>query len=1049
MNESSPHVFSREFKKRRFKLPRLKSNKRRTLIGLGVVGVVVLAIAGYGIYEYLKPVYVIGGTKISREDISQYAKAIDEYKAANKDVNFGGDSKQVAVDDLVMNAALVNEMQERKDDFYATARKTLSKRYEAKEASPQVKKMLQARGENELFRTHMKNDLIAVKDILVVYTPLDSPLYLDKKPEEIKRLRQEAYDRLNKDFLPLMDSGLSKDAIGKQADVAAYDASKKAQNENWEQYTQKNVVVADFRASVLPDQKAFNEQDITDYYGVPVADLQSTSEKVAALEKTGQTTGLFASKSGSYMIVRLEKTAGGPYGSWESFVNKYKKKYVNSRFAYLAAPSKGTIMQFGNRVSEAFTTPGLQKAKAQVPGGCNSHLVTFALQSVDADAWANIGGTSVSWFRASHTCGSAWTGTKNFTTPAGGAYRLLDNCYGNQPTWNITGHPAGYDFLGTVTTEGLFVNPYAGFPQWTPSRINGVGDIYIDFHYRARVPPVFKASNLDFANCNGIVGWIFDSRAWNWQPAVTIWVDGRPGQGGKAWNIGTANVYRPDVGAAYPGIPWERNNHGFSVDPRNAPLNIDFFDGNNHPIYLVASALSDGSQYEFASANIRCPSPPPTEASKQPSASANLGPDNEEPSQATFTSRITQTGTPYAATFSREYYVVRRGSASKEMIATAKFAPALSANPFSGSTTSNWGPENAVVTDVLQAAKLNLKTGDKVCAEVTVSPARVRVNYRGIIVSTLEASRTTGAECDVMTDKPYVSFLGNDVYAGGAFVSGGACTSVSGMDIRAFSKVSGTQVLGSGTQLAAGAMAAIDGFSSGVGNSGASQTRLTFANNGGGYGGNFGQSRCIPDYYSQAPGSPNVVGAVSPPAAGSNTQHVRPTGSFVRVNGATNLSGKAAIYVDGDVVIDNNIQFASTNWADRDSVPSFYLVVRGNIYISSGVSRLDGVYVAQPNGPNGGVIYTCTKSDGVRYTAAELGSNCNSQLTVNGNFVSKQTRLLRTKGSMRDGRSNYTGNAAEVFRFSPETYVGTPAIPPVTGGSSEKTQSYTTLPPVL
>jgi hypothetical protein len=340
---------------------------------------------------------------------------------------------------------------------------------------------------------------------------------------------------------------------------------------------------------------------------------------------------------------------------------------------------------------------------------------------------------------------------------------------------------------------------------------------------------------------------------------------------------------------------------------------------------------------------------------------------------------------------------------------------------------------------------------------ITSQYAKGNVNPSGDIIHDTDLTGpVSDTACETVVNKPYVSVYGNDVYAGGVFMSGGACSGAPASgDIRA--NLSGTR--GSGVQLAAFAMNAIDKFASAKYRTSSPQapTGLTFANTSGTgtYGGSFGAARCIPDYFGDG-----TAGKTFAPTFGGFTdgpQYVRPAGGTLEITGATIGHGQqSALYVDGNVVISNDILYDLNSWSSVDDIPSLYVVAKGNIYITGNVSQLNGVFVAQPGG---GTIYTCAKSNGTLWATnaaapaqSEAYQRCNNQLTVYGSFIAQQVRLLRVNNSLRDAggdNANGTSNAAEVFKFSPEAYLVKPAIPATGPGTSEANQYYTTLPPVL
>ena len=161
-------------------------------------------------------------------------------------------------------------------------------------------------------------------------------------------------------------------------------------------------------------------------------------------------------------------------------------------------------------------------------------------------------------------------------------------------------------------------------------------------------------------------------------------------------------------------------------------------------------------------------------------------------------------------------------------------------------------------------------------------------------------------------------------------------------------------------------------------------------------------------------------------------------------------SERITVYVpQGDVYIDNDIAYPA-NWTAGD-VPLFQLVVgQGNIYIKNTVSRVDGVFIAQKVGNNGGSIYTCATSAAPLNpaTTPNFYSLCNRKLTINGAFIANHVQFLRTRGTRQQATPNEasgSGNLAEVFNFSPALWMAQP----VPETSASHYDSITSLPPVL
>lgn len=298
-------------------------------------------------------------------------------------------------------------------------------------------------------------------------------------------------------------------------------------------------------------------------------------------------------------------------------------------------------------------------------------------------------------------------------------------------------------------------------------------------------------------------------------------------------------------------------------------------------------------------------------------------------------------------------------------------------------------------------------------------------------------SRTCTATFVAYT-KPYMKVFNGDMQAGAVFAPSGATvctTAASSGQIKAFNKSespsSPANYSGSGASVAVMALQSIQGFVSAANASGATPpTGLTFANTSGGYGGNFGDSGCVPDYWSLA---------ISPLGG----PRILTPGDIPGSNGSSNnFTGKLDIFVNGDVHLRTDIRYNAAGWT-RTTTPSFRLIVRGNIYIDSSVTQLDGLYVAL-----GGTIYTCANGIGSP-TAVFVQSGCNSQLRINGSFIANEVKFLRIANSLKDAttpETAATSRAAEIFTYSPDVWF---AVPQNTGGDDSTYDAITSMPPIL
>jgi len=263
---------------------------------------------------------------------------------------------------------------------------------------------------------------------------------------------------------------------------------------------------------------------------------------------------------------------------------------------------------------------------------------------------------------------------------------------------------------------------------------------------------------------------------------------------------------------------------------------------------------------------------------------------------------------------------------------------------------------------------------------------------------------------------------------------------------------------GSGTQFAAQATGNISGFSSAMlrAASPLPPTGLSFANTVA-PAGQFGGSHCMTDYFATVPGSFTAQNSVNLTALGGSTVSAfRPPDPYFTLSGGNVTAGERhTIYVDGDVVINGNIDFPGAGGRGNiDQIASFYLIVRGNIFINDNVSLLNGIFIAQPgSAPGSGSIYTCSSNNAV-YSDALMFDRCGSQLRINGALVAQNIEWLRTFGSLRNSTPTENPNtgpvfAGEIINFSPDTYLITPTTPTTSSGTGSRYEYITSLPPVL
>lgn len=371
-----------------------------------------------------------------------------------------------------------------------------------------------------------------------------------------------------------------------------------------------------------------------------------------------------------------------------------------------------------------------------------------------------------------------------------------------------------------------------------------------------------------------------------------------------------------------------------------------------------------------------------------------------------------------------------------------------------------------------------LQAGDRVCVTVRITPGSGRIDPNGNVIT--PPVTTTRQGCDVVENHPYVRAFGADMFAGTVGCSPDAgwpntdATNDNG-GIYGSGRDVGNGANGSANQLALLALGPILGFRSGaLRTTAAPFTALNFANTATPNGRVGVNSHCPSNFFGERPaGLPTVPAAVdfNNNVWTSNTYTVNAPAGGYRLPVGLNFNKRIRIYVNGDLIINNPISFATGPWASTAQIPRLTIIVNGNIYIHNTVTRLDGVFIAQadsrPEIPNvyiPGTVYTCTKVDGTLFTQAELYGQCNHQLVINGALVANRVKFLRTFGSTRDSRGineRPTGNAtcsngglaasascaAEVINYTPEIYMAPPE--PGSPGSGGGRYDYIVFPPPI
>ncbi len=364
-----------------------------------------------------------------------------------------------------------------------------------------------------------------------------------------------------------------------------------------------------------------------------------------------------------------------------------------------------------------------------------------------------------------------------------------------------------------------------------------------------------------------------------------------------------------------------------------------------------------------------------------------------------------------------------------------------------------------------------LDGGTSATYNYTANPGQtVQVNDTGVSGSAPNtyafAISIGGNPCPVdvlVGNKSYLKIYGSDVWVGGGFEPAPCDAAANNGHIYTFAReVSPGQYIGSSAQLTVTALLTINEFysvSTKTPAPPAPPKGLTFANNTAAntYGGNFGGSRCITNYWEDtADDELRGVGPFSGSFAPGLHQYVNDSALTIGAPLTVPLGSQVAIFVDGDVQINANIERAG-GATNTSQLPYLAIIARGDIKIASGVTRIDALLVAQQRDTDsGGVIHTCTATDGGTFNSTTLYGSCSgSQLIVNGAMVAQRVDYHRVFGTLSGGQPGElagSSQAAEIVNYTPDFYLApTPLRRPGDNNNSTGVSRYdaiSTMPPV-
>ncbi len=305
---------------------------------------------------------------------------------------------------------------------------------------------------------------------------------------------------------------------------------------------------------------------------------------------------------------------------------------------------------------------------------------------------------------------------------------------------------------------------------------------------------------------------------------------------------------------------------------------------------------------------------------------------------------------------------------------------------------------------------------------------------------------------------PAIQAFRGDVIAGAPIFESGGCSTSGAGEVQTYNQGSSGSYKGSGGQLGVMSRGSIIEFVSASLRT-ASPTKpngLSFSNTP--TPGNFAHlSLSCTNYFSDyddAVASTTNAGFIANalPTTFGAERILSHRGNLI-IPGYSPFPGKITVYVNGDLSVIGNIQYTN-GYASVASIPNVRFIVRGNIYISPNVTRLDGTYIAMPvDAANGGAVFTCSPI-GTSPEYDELKDNCAkaTPLRFYGSVLAKYIHLHRLAGTSNDANIGADYNdptlTGETFVESPLHWIVRPQTSG-TAGQSTKYESVTKLPPVL
>src|SRR5680860_589372 len=1072
-------------------------HKKKFIVGAIITGVIVIIGAVLAV-AYLLPKIpstkdgdiVIGGTTITQQRLSNYTQAIDDFRKANPDAMLEGDSKAIASDDLIMNAALKQ---------YATQynqtvsnKEVLAEAYIEAASDQEADAIIDSklgdalslsriRNENVAYQKKLAPYVLAMKSLFGMKITFDTPYFLGLPTDKIQAAYDSSIAKLSTEILPLFNEKQSKEEIAKKADVNLLES--RVTDANDLRNSTGPLLRATFDEEYLADGQHYKKiEDSAGYVRGDVGQLYNMDEKMATLKDVGDFTDVFSAQTGEFAIVRLESKTDGKFNSWQEMLESFKKEYAYDSISSIVSDVSSGTQVFLEKTVKTIASIGVDKASA---ARCGGHEVNLVIRSLDVTNQMYFEGVRVNVNgqpKYSDYC-PGFAVNENVTTTDTVHY----TCYAREPTYTLLSAPDGYVFQGLSK------------PSWAEADINaGPPTVDVIFRFsRGGGPIVDPPGPIDSSDACDPISITVEPRTYPavshtapngqsyYYPQTTIPVRvSTPRQNpiGTYSSKTTVDITAANTtGDAYTVTYAETSNHVSSytdvyrtvidygwirqfaetpiVCPEDPEDETPCTGGEVYEIDPIWGVVGSHQVYDHTNTNYTGPA----------SWASAIGPCYDYSLTANVSSNyaaveadaLVSVGASIgSATYTGRYHTHSRNAQwqlVKLIIQPNSPVPSLSnSNSWSdpcgrlspyGSCSSIASGSTIVGTSVWSSAPVSQTIGDypagtKVCFALGVQP-RAAWHLNHIDNQWNHSAFSLLGSCIIVVKKPKVQVWGGDLSTGGLVATS---TSVKSLD-------GAQRTFGSWVEYGIFATGSITGTASGSAFAGpglpdstvCKYSTLSFAN--------ADSSACGTNtnkgYYTTSGLIANVVASF--PGAGETilvdtitTNDLFAGGTYVgtrtgnlTLNTSEIAPGKSIILkVSGTVTIAGNQTYSNGPYTDISQLPQL-IIIANKIIINSNVTRVDAWLIA--DGADG-ILETCNTGS----STFELNGDqrltinkCKEQLTVNGPAMAKQLWLRRTYGSgvgpdLGTG-AVYSGTPAEIFNLRADAYLWSAARASISG----------------